>query len=93
MAKVTAAVSNIDDSNVQAIQEAKGLLAELRLTAEQGGVLAVADALSALSVAFKTKQAMPPMVVKIGEKTIIDVYDKHVGRKDPKKKGAFSSIA
>ena len=93
MAKVTAAVSNIDDSNVQAIQEAKGLLTELRLTAEQGGVLAVADALSALSVAFKTKQAMPPMVVKIGEKTIIDIYDKHVGRKDPRKKGAFSSIA
>lgn len=93
MAKVTAAVSEIDDSNVQAIQEAKGLLTELRLTAEQGGVLAVADALSALSVAFKTKQAMPPMVVKIGEKTIVDIYDKHVGRKDPKKKGAFSSIA
>ena len=68
MVKVTAAISNIDDTNVQAIQEAKELLAELKLTAEQGGVFAVAAALNSITSAFNTKQKYPLLMSRLVNK-------------------------
>jgi hypothetical protein len=94
VAKITTAIGEIDNSNIEAIQEAKGLLTELRLTAEQGGVLAVASALNALSSAFNTKQKVPPIQVKVGEKVILDIVEKDRKRSmNPTGRGALASIA
>ena len=91
--KLVTAMGEIDESSVEGLEATTTLVKELRLAAEADTAEAMEKLLKAVDTAFKKKQEMAPIIVKIGEYELFKLMDKKASKSiNPGMSGYFQSL-